>query len=136
MLFGPPGAAENLDKHELARAIGDPNPLWQDEEYARETRYEGIIGPPLYLIDAGLVKFVDQLLEMECPLEANINGGTEIEYYMPMKVGDTITTVAKLADVKEKAGKSGPLLFLMVEVTYTNQRGELVATCRNTFIRR
>ena len=119
----------------FAQAVGDPNPLWQDEKYASKTRYGGIIAPPLFLIDVGLVKFVDRLVEM-CPDKANINGGIDIEFYRPMKVGDTITTVAKLFEVKQRTGKSGVMLFLTVEVTYTNQKGELVAKCRNLFIRR
>ena len=119
----------------FAQAIGDSNPLWQDEEYARKTRYGGIIAPPLYLNDAGLVRFVDRLVDM-CPDKANINGGTDLEYYGLMRPGDTIRTVAKLAEVKEKTGKTGVMIFLTVEVTYTNQRNELVARCRNTFIRR
>ena len=119
----------------FAQAIGDPNLLWQDEEYASKTRYGGIIAPPFFLIDEGLVKFVDRLVDM-CPDKANINGGTEIEFYRPMKLGDTIKTVAKLSEVKERTGKSGIMIFLTVEVTYTNQKGELVARCRNMFIRR
>ena len=118
-----------------AEAVGDPNPLWRDEAYARKTRHGGIIAPPLFLIDVGLVNLVDRLVEMT-PEKANINGGTELDFYGPMKAGDTITTVAKLADVKEKVGKSGSMIFLLIEVTYTNQEGELVARCRNTFIRR
>ena len=119
----------------FAQAIGDPNPLWQDEQYAGKTRYGEIIAPPFFLIDAGLVKFVDKLVDM-CPHKANINGGTEIEFYGPMRVGDTIKTIAKLSEVKERTGKSGMMIFLTVEVTYSNQKGELVAKCRNTFIRR
>jgi len=119
----------------LAEAIGDPNPLWREEQYAQKTRYGGIIAPPLFLIDAGLVKLVDRLEKM-APDMANINGGTDLDFYRPMRVGDTITTVAKLAGVKEKAGKTGGMIFLYVEVTYTNQNDELVARCLNTFIRR
>jgi len=119
----------------FAQAIGDPNPLWQDKAHAGKSRYKNIIGPPLYLIDVGLVKLVDRLVDM-APFKANINGGTVIEYFKPIEAGDTITTVAKLADVQEKTGKTGSLIFLVVEVTYTNQRRELVATCRNTFIRK
>ena len=127
--------AERGHIQRFAQAIGDPNPLWQDRAYAQKSRYKNIIGPPLYLIDEGLVSLVDRLVEM-APFKANINAGTELEYFKPIEAGDTITTVAKLADVQEKEGRSGPLIFLIVEVTYTNQRGELVARCRNTFIRR
>jgi acyl dehydratase len=119
----------------FAQAIGDPNPLWQDKAYAEKSRYKNIIAPPLFLIDAGLVKLVGRLVDM-APHKANINGGTEIEYFRPIEAGDTITTVPKLAEAQEKKGKTGSLIFLVFEVTYTNQRGELVAILRNTFIRR
>ena len=119
----------------FAQANGDPNPLWQDEDDARKTRYGEIIAPPFFLVDAGLVKLVDKLVQM-CPHWANINGGTELECYRPMKVGDTIQTVAKLSEVKKREGKSDSMLFLPVEVTYTNHNKELVARCRTTFIRR
>ncbi len=37
----------------FARAIGDPNPLWQDEEYAVKTDYGGIIAPPNFILTLG-----------------------------------------------------------------------------------
>lgn len=126
---------EKGDIKRFAQAIGDENPLYHDDEYAKKTRYGGIIAPPFFLIDAGLVKLVDRLVAM-CPELANINGSTEIEFYRPMMVGDRIKTIAKLANVEEKIGKSGPMILLTIEVTYTNQREELVAKCRNIFIRR
>ena len=119
----------------FAQAIGDPNPLWQDKAYAAKSRYKNIIAPPLFLIDSGLVTLVGRLVDM-APHLANINGGTEIDYFRPIEAGDTITTVAKLADAQLKKGKTGSLIFLVFEVTYTNQRGELVAILRNTFVRR
>ena len=119
----------------FAQAIGDSNPLWQDKAYASKSRYKNIIAPPLFLIDSGLVTLVGRLVDL-APHLANINGGTEIEYFRPIEAGDTITTVAKLADAQLKTGKTGSLIFLVFEVTYTNQRGELVAILRNTFIRR
>ena len=120
----------------FAQAIGDPNPLWNDEEYASKSRYGSIIAPHTFFIDNGVIKFVDILMTVKCPLTRLLNGGTEIEYYVPIKPGDKITTVAKLADIQEKVGGSGRLLLLTVEVTFTNQRGELVARCKDTFIKR
>ena len=120
----------------LAEAIGDPNPLYYDLEYAKNSRYGTIIGPPLYLIDPGIIKMADRLMEADCPLPAFINAGTELEYFKPIKMGDTITTVAKLVDLKEKEGQNGTLLFMTIEVNYTNQDKELVVKCTNTFVRR
>ena len=117
----------------FAKAVGDPNPLWQDEAYARKSRYGSIISPPMFLQDEGKNKFADRLMEIISPL-GFLNGGLDIEFYKPMIPGDMITTQAKLSDLYEKQGKTGKLLFMVVEVTFTNQRGELVSISRNTFI--
>ena len=120
----------------FAEAVGDPNPLWQDETYARKSRYGNIIAPPMFLQDEGKNKFADRLMEMPLTLPGFLNGGIEAEFHKPMIPGDVITTRAKLADLSEKQGKTGKLLFMVIEVTFTNQRGELVSISRNTFIRR
>lgn len=119
----------------FAEAVGDPNPLWQDEAYARKSRYGNIIAPPMFLQDQAINEFVDKLMEMECPLSRLLNGGMEVECYKPMMPGDIITTRAKLADLYEKQGKTGKLLFMIVDATFTNQRGELVAKGQHTMIR-
>lgn len=120
----------------FAQAIGDPNPLWNDERYAGKSRHGSIIAPPTFFIDNGVIRFVDVLMNVKCPLTRLLNGGTEIEYYVPIKPGDKITTITKLADMQEKVGGSGRLLLLTVEVTFTNQKGEMVARCKDTFIKR
>lgn len=119
----------------FAEAVGDTNPLWTDEKFTASTKYEAPIAPPTFLIDYGLIEIADKMMEVKCPLSRFVNGGTEIEIYKPMKVGDTITTVARIADLIEKEGKQGTLLLIIIEVTYTNQHGELVRKCTETFIR-
>ena len=120
----------------FAEAVGDPNPLWQDEAYACKSRYGSIIGPPMFLQDDAKNKLADKLMDIPLPLPGFLNGGVETEFYQPIMPGDVITTRAKLADLNEKHGKTGKLIFMVVEVTFTNQRGELVSLSRNTFIRR
>ena len=34
----------------FVQAIDDPNPLWQDEEYANKSKYGGIIAPPTFVL--------------------------------------------------------------------------------------
>ncbi len=119
----------------FVEAVGDTNPLWTDKEFAATTHYGAPVAPPTFLVDYGLIEVGDKLMGMECSLSRFVNGGTEIEIYKPMKVGDTITTVARIADLIEKEGKQGTLLLIIIEVVYTNQRGELVKKCRETFIR-
>jgi acyl dehydratase len=65
-----------------------------------------------------------------------LNGGNRFEYFAPVKVGDTITAKGRVADVYEKEGSSGNLLFIIFETEYFNQDGQLVARLRSTAIRR
>ena len=53
-----------------------------------------------------------------------------------MKIGDQITATGRIADVYEKSGSTGTLLFIVFETDYVNQRGDLVARLRGTTIRR
>jgi len=120
----------------FAQAIEDPNPLWSDAAYATKTRYGSLTPPPTFLIDAGIIKLADKLIAiLESSGVGFINKGTEIDYFLPIKAGDTIKTTAKLMDIKEKAGNNGKLLFMTLEMNYFNQRGELVKRCRDPFIK-
>ena len=38
----------------FAQAVGDPNPLWQDEEYAKKGPYGRIVAPPTFLVSMAL----------------------------------------------------------------------------------
>ena len=119
----------------FARALGDPNPLWQDEDYARRSKYGNIVAPPIFLIENGPGEIAERLMTIPCPLPGFLNGGMDVEYYKPMLVGDTITAASRLIDLQERVGKSGKLLFMTVETSYTNQKGELIIKERHNFIR-
>jgi acyl dehydratase len=63
-----------------------------------------------------------------------LDGGAVWDFYKPMMVGDTITNVAKLVDIKSREGKMGTMLFFVWEIIHTNQKGELVAKTTSTGI--
>jgi len=116
----------------FAEAIDDPNPLWQDEEYAKKTKYGGIIAPPVFLCSprAGIGKGV----QMKSPFFRVLAGGDELEYLKPIKPGDTITAVGKIAEYNEREGKRGKMLFTIIETTFKNQHDEVVVIGRSTYI--
>ena len=116
----------------FAEAVGDPNPLWNDEAVARKSRYGGLIAPPTFLRS---VRYDRPQLPYDTPFTRILDGGSEWEYLQPIRVGDRITTVARIADVSERAGRLGAMLFTILEISYTNQFGELVATQRSTGMR-
>ncbi|BBX66452.1 hypothetical protein MSAS_56260 [Mycobacterium saskatchewanense] len=61
-------------------------------------------------------------------------GGHKYEVLAPVRVGDVLTVTERLADIAEKSGKTGPLVFVTTQSEYHNQRDELVARYRQTVI--
>ena len=114
----------------FAEAIGDLNPLYHDEEYAKKTKYGGIIAPPTFLCtcEGGRGK------EIDIPLSRRLNGGSEFEIFQPIRPGDIISANSKLVDLVERQGKMGRMLLRTSETTYKNQTGEIVAKGRFTSI--
>jgi len=101
----------------FARAIEDPNPLWQDEEYAKKARYGGIIAPPVFpnsLQPEGAISLAAQerLLEIAGPGKTGMVGGAEYEWFQPIRPGDVITVTSKVVDAREREGKLGKMLIL------------------------
>jgi acyl dehydratase len=121
---GPPVSATVEAGHlkRFAEAIGDPNPRWLDE------------APPTYLVALAPTSY--HLPEAEEYGKGWLNGGNRFEHLEPVHVGDRITATGKVADVYEKSGGSGTLLFIVFETEYVNQHGRTVARLRGTAIRR
>ena len=78
---------------------------------------------------------VDHLLP-EFPLKRAMAGGLKIDYYRPIRPGDTLTASRTLSDIYEKQGSSGPLIFYEVVMTVENEAGEPVLTEKATRILR
>ena len=116
----------------FAQAIDDQNPLWQDEEFAKRSKYGGIIAPPTFIPIVGN----EQIQQQSALLSTMsiLHGGTELECYQPVREGDVITLATKISDVREQQGKMGKMIFVNFDTTYSNQRHELVARCRQRII--
>ncbi len=114
----------------FAEAVGDPNPLFNDEAAARRSRYGGMIAPPTFCRSLG-----GGFFNVPLPLARALDGGSEWEYSEPIRPGDRITVVSKLADIREAAGRMGTMVFIVTETRYTNQFGQLCAIQRSTGIR-
>jgi len=61
-------------------------------------------------------------------------GGTELECYQPIRLGDVITASFKISNLRERQGKMGRMAFITFDSSYKNQRQELVAKCRQMVI--
>jgi acyl dehydratase len=116
----------------FAQAIGDPNPLWQNGEYAAKSRYSDIVAPPTFALILGFEQVV-QALTLE-PSVTVLHGSTDLETYLPIRPGDTITVTARIDNARERPGKMGSMLFITFDMRYRNQRQEAVARCRQMAI--
>ncbi len=120
----------------FVRALGDSNPLWSDEEYAKkEGLFEALVAPPTFYIVMDAVetkdlKLQDFLEDMPYKRTMQANAFNEVEYFQPIKAGDVITVTTRYTEVIEKEGHVGHLVFPVRENVYRNQRGELVAKSR------
>ncbi len=115
----------------FARAIGDSNPIYNDEEAARNSRHGGIVAPPTFLRSMRSPQIRDTY---ETPFSANLDGGSEWTYFESVRPGDRISVTTKIADFNERSGRLGKMLFTIRQTTYTNQFGKVVAIQRSTGI--
>lgn len=132
------GTITARDARRFALAAGDLNPLYFDEEAARDAGYRTTLVPPVFLawslnpprpledvrVD-GLYRGEGKRVTLN--VKRVMFGGEEWEFLEPVFAGDTITSVTRLKSLEEKAGGSGPFVLQMTETTYTNQDGAVVA---------
>jgi hydroxyacyl-ACP dehydratase HTD2-like protein with hotdog domain len=55
-------------------------------------------------------------------------GGLEIEYHRPIRPGDVLTATRTLANIREKQGSSGSLVFVEVVMRVVDDHGRPVLT--------
>jgi hypothetical protein len=70
------------------------------------------------------------------PTKTAMNGGLDVEYGVPMRIGDVIVSTGTIGGYSERPGRTGPMLFTIMESRWTNQRDELVKIYRMNLIRR
>jgi len=124
---------------ELAKAIGDPNPIYLDKDAAVAEGYEDTPASLTFLTVP--MMWSDKMPAVINDLKINfmmvLHGEEEYEYYQSIYPGDVITGTPKVTKMEEKTSKSGSKMDMVtMEVLYTNQRGEKVAKARSLLVER
>src|SRR4029077_8906704 len=57
------------------------------------------------------------------PLPRRMWAGGRLEFHHALRVGESITRVSRIVDVKSKQGRSGPLVFVLVRHEISNRQG-------------
>ena len=121
---------------EFARAIGDSNPLYLDDRVGAASEWSDIIAPPTFPIT-----FRDEgadtnalLRELGTDISRVLHGEQEFEIHRPLQPGRTYLCRARVSDIYEKTGKTGPMAFVVRETTVTDSDNEIVAVMRGVTV--
>jgi len=145
---------EGSEIRRFHHAIMDAAPrYWGDES----GRYGGAVAPPGFPVHAHrrAAKSADPLDQagepdfdgvsrslreglpaVNVPLPRLLNGGYEYELFQYAKVNDRIFVKSRYEDIYQRDGKTGPMVFILIEDTYLNQRNEPLVKTKNTIILR
>ena len=137
----------------FARSVGDSNPIYHDEDYAKGTELGGIIPPPTFAQSSAQFD-PEYFLRPKVGGDGWFGSGKEatgskpssgsgggggaamglhaeqhFEYHLPVKAGDTLSAITKPGKAWEKESKrAGKLKFSESVTEYRNQDGDLVIT--------
>lgn len=140
VMVSPPISASDIRKWAIAVYWPDtpPRHYW-DAEYAKTTRWGGLIAPEEFNPFAWPIERREASRiggpQGKGPGQRGMNGGSEARYHTPMRPGDVIRSATTLVDVYEKTGRLGVMMFVVNETTWTNQKGETIKVDRKVSIR-
>jgi hypothetical protein len=145
----------------FARSIGDENPIYSDEAYAKTTEVGGVIAPPTF-VQASAQFDPDYFLRPKpgrpwhgsgrnptgITRSAGSGGGggggaagglhaeQHFEYHRHPRPGDVLSATVKPGKSWQREGRRGGRLSFSETITeYRDQNGELVVTARSVGVR-
>lgn len=125
------------------------NPLFLDPEYAKKTKYGGVICPPamasIFAMLGATPTAWPPADDSEIPLgilkqvsvmgSGVINMSQDLEFLKPVRVGDRLSAQDKVADMYKKSIRLDPeAIWVLTETTIKNQDDEIVCLVRNLIL--
>ena len=119
-------ASRDAIRH-FCQGIGDPNPLYLDEQYARQTKYGTIIAPACFLYSVYWTSGRTGGL----PGVHGFHAGSDWEWFRPILLGDRISVQEQFTGLEEKKSEFAGRTMIQSSVShYYNQRNEVIARTR------
>jgi acyl dehydratase len=124
----------------FALAIGDENPLYHDDDFAKASGRPSVIAPPTLVCETGQYMTgsrdaIGHTWNLPVQGVRMIRGGNEYEFVRPVVPDDVITASWRIEDIKERTTSAGlPMLIVDSKASYTNQKGDLLAINLETLI--
>ncbi|KFB65974.1 MaoC family dehydratase N-terminal domain-containing protein [Candidatus Accumulibacter vicinus] len=117
----------------FAKATGEKNPIYFDEEAAKKAGLPGVLAPPTFFFCMDMDKEhpFDYLETMGCDLGKMLHGEQSFVYHKPVYSGDTLTFDGEITDIYDK--KNGALQFVVKDVK-VRRMGELVCDVHSVMV--
>ena len=116
----------------FAEALGDYNPIYYDEEYARASGYPTVVAPPTFPASFHSAADLRELLGVG--IKSLLHAEQSFEYERPILAGDRIYVATRVADVLEKPGPAGRMDVAVIEDEGRDEEGNLVFRARRTLV--
>ena len=115
----------------FARATGEANPIYFDEDAARAAGHPSLPAPPTYLFSLALCApakrgaVLDPKDGIGVDMRRILHGEQSFAHHRPIHAGDRLTLTTTTRDIYEKRG--GALEFIVQDTRAENDAGELCA---------
>lgn len=118
----------------FAKAIGETNPIYTDEDAAKAAGYESLPMPPTFFfsLKMDVPNPFENYEKIGAPLAKILHANQEFTYHAPVVAGDILTFESHIADIYEK--KDGALQFLVEKTKISNQAEQHVADMTTTLV--
>jgi acyl dehydratase len=116
----------------FAEALGDLNPLYFDQAYARASGFSTVTAPPAFPVSFTAGLDLKDLLGV--PTRSLLLAEQTLEYERPIVAGDALLVTSRVAEVGERPGPAGKVEVAVVEDEGRDQEGKLVYRSRRTFV--
>jgi acyl dehydratase len=112
-------------------AVGDNNPVYLNEEKAKEIGVKGKIAPPAFAA-TGALSFWGLVDAVKADEAKMLHGEQEFEFIRPIRAGDRIAISYEITDVYERKG----MTFAEIKGTAVNPKGEEIYKARIVLLER
>ncbi len=153
LAFHPVEASEVRRFHQ---AIMDPARRYWDEDWAKSSRYGGVVAPPAFPPLAfrrapdepdpldrmgepgfdGNTRNFRGLPPVKVNLPRLMNGGYDYEFFRYARVGERIYRSSTYLDIYQRDGRSGPMVFVVAADMYTTDNNVPLVNMTTTTILR
>lgn len=116
---------------DFCNGIGETNPIYIDENAAREVGFPSVLAPPTFC-----TVFIRRVTIPDIRLKfgkMQVHAGQVVEPLAPIVAGDSLRAVSYLKEVYPKTGRSGTMVFIVWETFFTNQKGQRVAAVQESY---